>query len=109
MEREKIEKLIAELKENFVKLDLRCSRDVMKEPADDLSMHILLPEDWQKAMWAIDVSHHYGLENTVSNAVLLSECGFRSLAKHILSEKKYKKKSSEAASIHWVTPDFVRF
>lgn len=102
MEKEKIEALINELKENFANLDLRSTRNVLSENCDDLSMHILLPDYWQKVKWSVDVCRRYGLKNTTNNALMLTECGFRTLAKHILSEGKYpaKEEGGQPASIH---------
>ena len=101
MERKKIEALIDELKENFVKLDLRSSYNVAEDKrCVDLSMQILLPECWQKVKWAVDVCNRYGLENTTENSLLLAEGCLRSLAKHILSEKKYHSVTEQHPSIH---------
>lgn len=100
MEKQKIEALIVELRKNFADLDLQATRDVMKEECDDLSMHVLLPDHWQKVKWAVDVFRRYGLENTNESAIILTESGFRSLAKYILCEGKYPPKAEQHPSIH---------
>jgi hypothetical protein len=100
MEKQKIEDLMKELRQNFADLNLQATRDVMKEECDDLSMHVLLPDHWQKVKWAVDVFRRYGLENTTENALKLTESGFRSLAKHILGEKKHLAKGEQHPSIH---------
>ena len=102
MKKELIEQLIDELKENFKKLDLCSPYRVDEKRCEDLSMHLLLPDHWQKVKWGVDVCRRYDLENTTDNALFLTESGFRNLAKHILSEGKYpvKKEGGQPASIH---------
>ncbi len=102
MKRELIEKLIDELKENFKRLDLCSPYKIDEKRCEDLSMHLLLPDHWQKVKWAVDVCRRYDLDNTTDNALFLTESGFRILAKHILSEGKYPAKGEQVQhpSIH---------
>ena len=100
MKKELIEALIDELKENFEGLDLKSSFQIKEKKCEDLSMRLLLPEDWQKVRWAVDVFSRYGLPNTQENALRLTECGLRSLAKIILEEGKYPAKVDQHPSIH---------
>lgn len=98
MRKEKIEKTIEELKDLFANLELHASHDIRRDGLEDMSVLILLPEHWQKVKWAVAVARKYELENTTDNALFLTEACLRTLAKHILTEGKPRKR--EQASIH---------